>query len=335
MIGRPAGAFTQAIVIAAGSRNGVRVNDPVVTADGLVGLVTRVTPRTARVQLLTDQGAAVSAVNLPTRAEGIVRHARGTRETLVLDRVRKQDVIEVGDDVVTAGWRASGLSSLYPKGIPIGEVSSVGQTDTDLFQQVQVDPYVDFGSLDAVLVLVPPGAPLVTGGAVARASAVVFVAAMLQAVIVSSLVIGGGAPDLLLIVVISLGLLRGSIPGAVFGFAGGLVVDLLTLDTLGITSLVLTLAGFWAGRYVETTGRGRRFAPLLAVGVITVLAGAFAFVLHYMLGEEVVARHALVTSLVPTLLLNLLLALPVYALVRASVREPDRLERSPEVEVLV
>jgi len=155
VISRPAGAFTQAIVIAAGSRDDVRVNDPVVTADGLVGVVTRVTPSTARIQLLTDQEAAVSAVDLPTRAEGIVRHARGTRETLVLDRVRKQDVIRVGDDVVTAGWRASGLSSLYPKGIPIGEVSSVGQTDTDLFQQVQIDPYVDFGSLDAVLVLVP------------------------------------------------------------------------------------------------------------------------------------------------------------------------------------
>jgi rod shape-determining protein MreC len=155
VIGRPVGAFVQAIVIAAGSRNGVRVNDSVVTADGLVGLVTRATPSTARIQLLTDQEAAVSAVDLRTRAEGIVRHARGTRETLVLDRVRKQDVVRVGDDVVTAGWRASGLSSLYPKGIPIGKVTSVGQTDTDLFQQVQVDPYVDFGSLDAVLVLVP------------------------------------------------------------------------------------------------------------------------------------------------------------------------------------
>jgi rod shape-determining protein MreC len=155
VIGRPVGAFIQAIVIAAGSRNGVRVNDSVVTADGLVGLVTRVTPSTARIQLLTDQEAAVSAVDLRTRAEGIVLHARGTRETLVLDRVRKQDVVRVGDDVVTAGWRASGLSSLYPKGIPIGEVTSVGLTDTDLFQQVQVDPYVDFGLLDAVLVLVP------------------------------------------------------------------------------------------------------------------------------------------------------------------------------------
>ena len=155
VIGRPPGIFTQAIVIAAGSRNGIRVDDAVVNADGLVGRVTRVTSRTARIQLLTDQEAAVSAIDLRTRAEGIVRHARGTRETLVLDRVRKQDVIRRGDEVVTAGWQSVGLSSLYPKGIPIGEVTSVGQTDTDLFQQVQVDPYVDFGSLDAVLVLVP------------------------------------------------------------------------------------------------------------------------------------------------------------------------------------
>lgn len=153
--GRPAGAFTQAIVIAAGSSDGVRLNDPVVTADGLVGVVTRVTPDLARVQLLTDEAAAASAIDLRTSATGIVLHARGTRETLVLDRVRKEDVVRVGDEVVTAGWRAGALSSLFPKGIPIGRVTSVGQTDTDLFQQVQVDPYVDFGALDAVIVLVP------------------------------------------------------------------------------------------------------------------------------------------------------------------------------------
>jgi len=66
----------------------------------------------------------------------------------------------------------------------------------------------------------------VSAGTVLRASAVVFVAAMLQTVIVSSLVVGGGAPDLLLVVVISVGLIRGSVPGAVFGFFGGVVVDL-------------------------------------------------------------------------------------------------------------
>jgi rod shape-determining protein MreC len=155
VVGRPANAFTQAITIAAGADNGIRVDDPVITGDGLVGIVTRVTDGTARIQLLTDQDAAVSALDVRTGATGIVRHAHGTRETLVLDRVRKQDDIKEGDVIVTAAWRAGALSSLYPKGIPIGEVTSVGLTDTDLFQQVQIEPYVDYGSLDAVIVLRP------------------------------------------------------------------------------------------------------------------------------------------------------------------------------------
>ena len=174
-----------------------------------------------------------------------------------------------------------------------------------------------------------------SAGAVLRAALVVFVAAMLQTVIVSSLVVGGGTADLLLVVVVALGLVRGAMSGAVFGFMGGVMVDLVTLDTMGITSLVLTLAGFWAGRYGETTGRDRRFAPVLAVGAITVLAGLFGFVLHYMLGEEVVARHALVTALAPAFVLNLALALPVHALVRRAVGEGPRAEPSHEVEVMV
>jgi rod shape-determining protein MreD len=168
-----------------------------------------------------------------------------------------------------------------------------------------------------------------------RGFAVVFVAALLQVVIVSSMLVAGGTPDLLLVVVVALGLLRGSIPGAVVGFIGGVVVDVVTLGTLGVTSLVLTLVGFWAGRYGETTGRGRRFAPVIAVGAITLLAGAFGYVLHYLLDEEVVAQHALVTALAPAFVLNLLLALPVHRLVRSVVGEDLRAEPLPEVEVVV
>jgi rod shape-determining protein MreC len=97
----------------------------------------------------------VSAVDVRTSANGIVRHGRASRSTLVLDRVPKADVVRVGDMVVTAGWESPRLSSLYPRGIPIGRVTSVGQTDTDLYKQVLVEPFADFGSLDAVLVLVP------------------------------------------------------------------------------------------------------------------------------------------------------------------------------------
>ena len=58
----------------------------------------------------TDEEAAASAIDLRTGATGIVRHARGTRETLVLDRVRKQDVVRRGNEIVTAGWRALAAS---------------------------------------------------------------------------------------------------------------------------------------------------------------------------------------------------------------------------------
>ena len=174
-----------------------------------------------------------------------------------------------------------------------------------------------------------------TAAAWLRALALVFVVALLQVVIVSSLVVGGGAPDLLFVVVVALALLRGSIPGAVFGFVGGVVVDLVTLGTLGVTSLILTLAGFWAGRYGETTGRERRFAPVIAVGTITVLAAVFGYVLHYLLDEDVVARNALVTALAPAFVLNVVLALPVHAAVRAIVGQGTRDEAAPEVEVFV
>jgi rod shape-determining protein MreD len=170
----------------------------------------------------------------------------------------------------------------------------------------------------------------------ARGAALLFGVALVQAVIVPPYVVAGGSPELLLLTVISLGLVRGSVAGAGYGFAAGLLFDLLTLDTLGLSSLVLTLAGFWAGRYGETTGRGRRLSPLVSVAVITVLAALFAFFLHSLLGDEVVARHALVTVLLPTLLVNVLLAYPVHALVRAIVPEREPLGPAAQrVEVLV
>lgn len=154
VISRPAGAFAQVIVVSAGSVDGVEVNAPVVTGDGLIGLVTRVTSRASRVTLLTDESSAVSALDAKTDAAGVVGHGAGIASTLQLDRVSKDKRVRVGDTVVTAGWRSTKLSSLYPKGIPIGIVTSVGQTDTDLYKQVQVQPFADFSSLDAVIVLV-------------------------------------------------------------------------------------------------------------------------------------------------------------------------------------
>ena len=66
----------------------------------------------------------------------------------------KKEVVRVGDEIITAGWRSAQLASLYPKGIPIGRVTFVGRLNTDLYQQVLVVSDVDFSALDAVIVLV-------------------------------------------------------------------------------------------------------------------------------------------------------------------------------------
>jgi rod shape-determining protein MreC len=155
VVGRPPSAYNQEVLIAAGSSAGVRRNDPVVTQDGLVGLVTNVTSNGAKVTLLTDQSSAVSAIVLESGAAGLVRHGPSDSSALVLDRVGKDELVEEGNLVITAGWRSGKLESLYPRGIPVGMVKSVGQQDVDLYKRIQVAPLVNFDALAEVIVLVP------------------------------------------------------------------------------------------------------------------------------------------------------------------------------------
>jgi rod shape-determining protein MreC len=155
VVGRPPSAYNQEVLIAAGTSAGVRRNDPVVTEDGLVGLVTEVTSNGAKVTLLTDQESSVSAIVLESGAAGIVRHGSSDSSALILDRVGKDALVEDGNLIITAGWRTGRLESLYPRGIPIGTVQSVGQQDVDLYKRIQVAPLVNFDSLSQVIVLVP------------------------------------------------------------------------------------------------------------------------------------------------------------------------------------
>ncbi len=95
-----------------------------------------------------------------------------------------------------------------------------------------------------------------------KVGVLVFLAAILQVSVFSSVDILRGTPDLLLVTLVAVALLRGSVVGAAAGFWGGLVIDTANLATLGLTSLLLTLVGYWVGRYGETTGHERTHAPL-------------------------------------------------------------------------
>jgi rod shape-determining protein MreD len=168
----------------------------------------------------------------------------------------------------------------------------------------------------------------------AKVGALVFVAGILQVTIFSDIDILSGYPDVVLLTLVAIALLRGSIYGAGAGFAAGLLVDTANLATLGVTSLLLTLAGYWIGRYGETTGRDRAHAPFVSVAVATILVQFGALFLHYMLGDQVSARTVLVEALPPKVALNLLLTLPVYALVRRVLALGSQPETATEVRLL-
>ena len=147
-----------------------------------------------------------------------------------------------------------------------------------------------------------------------KAALVLFVASLLQLAVLTEYHVFRTA-SIVLVALLSIALLRGSIFGAVAGFLVGLLLDTATLGTLGLTSLLLTVGGFWIGRYGETTARDRFHAPFVSVAVVTGLYLFGQLVLQFMLGEPAPAG-LMADSLPGALLLNLLLTLPVYALAR-------------------
>ena len=149
IISQPPTAFELQVVIAAGSASGIQKFDPVVTDEGLVGTVATVAHNTSLVALLVDDTTSVSAIDVKTRAPGIIKAGS------TFDHVGKDLRVNKGDWLVTAGWKSNGLSSIYPPGIPIGQVTAEGQNEVDLYKHVQLQPFVNFKTLSSVLVLIP------------------------------------------------------------------------------------------------------------------------------------------------------------------------------------
>jgi rod shape-determining protein MreC len=155
IIAQAPGQFDQRVVVGVGRSSGVSLNDPVVSPGGfLVGVVIRVFSDSAQVKLITDETSFVSVVDPKTSASGILRH-NDPGSSIILDQVPKQEVVDPGDELVTAGWRQGNLTSIFPLGIPVGYAASVNQTDIDPFKQIEVKLRVDFGSLNLLVVLLP------------------------------------------------------------------------------------------------------------------------------------------------------------------------------------
>ena len=146
IIANSASSWFQSCLLDKGSADGVRKGMAVVTPLGVVGQVVAVTPRTAKVLLLTDPNSGIDVLVQRTRARGIVSGSldNGT----VLKYVKRSEDIQEGDRLIT-----SGIDGVFPKGLMVGAVIKVHKQHLGLFQFVEVLPAVQSSRVEEVLVV--------------------------------------------------------------------------------------------------------------------------------------------------------------------------------------
>jgi rod shape-determining protein MreD len=146
------------------------------------------------------------------------------------------------------------------------------------------------------------------------------VTVVIQEAAVSQVSIFGVSADLTPLMVMSVGLLTGSMTGAVMGFFTGLLVDTILVQTLGITSLLYIAIGYWSGRLRELRDPAHGLVPLAAGAAATAVAGIGMTVIQFLLGVDAPVSLLLVQQIFVTVLVNTLISLPVYALVRRIIQ---------------
>jgi rod shape-determining protein MreD len=153
-----------------------------------------------------------------------------------------------------------------------------------------------------------------------RLAALAFVAVVIQQAAVSQISIFGVSADLGPLVVMSVGLLAGSMAGAIMGFSTGLLVDIVLFQTLGVTSLLYIVIGYWSGRVRELLDPAHGLVPLAMGAAATAVAGFGMALIQFLLGVDAPVSVLLLQQIFITILVNTLIALPVYHLVRRILR---------------
>ena len=157
---RSPSTWFQTVTINKGSSDGVKVDDPVVNGQGLVGKVQEVSNGNAVVMLLTNQDFGVSALASQRGEPGSITAVPGTNSDLLFDLVDDSEKLRKGDLIVTAGTTSTRWPSLYPRSILIGTVKRIQSGDGDLDTRIHVAPAADLLHLDIVQVLTKPDANL-------------------------------------------------------------------------------------------------------------------------------------------------------------------------------
>jgi rod shape-determining protein MreD len=153
-----------------------------------------------------------------------------------------------------------------------------------------------------------------------RLIALALVTVIFQEAAISQISVFGTSADVTPLVVMSVGLLAGSMAGALMGFGMGLIVDLVLVQTLGVTSLLYIAIGYWAGRLRELRDPAHGLVPLAGGAAATLFAGIGMALIQFLLGVNAPVSLLLLQNIFISMLVNTLIALPVYAVVRRVIK---------------
>ena len=146
IIGKDPSQWFKTIIINRGSSDGVKKGMPVVTVEGVVGQVKNTAPHFSKVLLANDPNSAIDVSIQKNRVQGIIKgNGKGG---FSLQYVLKNYAIEKGDRVIT-----SGVGGVFPKGLATGTVISAVKGRRGMFQQIEVEPDVDFSKLEYLFVI--------------------------------------------------------------------------------------------------------------------------------------------------------------------------------------
>lgn len=150
VVGLDISLWFRSVVVDRGSDHGVNAGNPVITNNGVAGLITVASRHAAKAMLLLDRQSAVDGVVQRSRTRGVVR-GNGSAK-LEFEFVARDGDVKMGDVILT-----SGLDAIYPKGLRIGEVGEVRERGADLIQTAILTPAVDFERLEQVFVMFHQG----------------------------------------------------------------------------------------------------------------------------------------------------------------------------------
>jgi rod shape-determining protein MreC len=333
VIARAPNVWYSSVKIDKGSSDGVELEQPVIAAasgdasastGGLAGKITKVTDGTAEVTLITDASIGVGAQVMPAGAAGVGRPARpaarsGPRRARDRQRDRRHlGLQDLGGRVALPARdpdrtrdrrrprRGRDLSARSPA--PVRRPAP-NRHRSGADAPRRADPDRRGGR-----------AVRLTPGAFVRVALLLVLAVVLQLSTLSQMPILGGHFDIVVLVVAAVAYYAGSLSGCAVGFAAGFLLDLLSGATMGASSLVLTAVGYGVGRFREMRDPSHGLLPL-AVGAIATGAWVVAFAaVSFMLDVGATVSPLVLREMLVTVLLNTLLALPVFVGCRALLR---------------